>query len=172
MNQYNATTKTGGHSLIVNKDACTTCHSGSDKLTPIQTTIEAKRIELAELLTTRKVFKKTTNSSGVVSYAALPSHDFLGTLFPTTNTAPTTYATALASANTVDPKTGLVVYANNVTMATDADWANRIGREWRYGELGAAYNYAYINSELSKGVHNPTYALQLLQNSIDWLKAN
>jgi hypothetical protein len=172
MNQYNATTKTGGHSLIVNKDACTTCHSGSDKLTPIQTTIEAIRIELAELLTTRKVFKKTTNSSGVVSYAALPSHDFLGTLFPTTNTAPTTYATALASANTVDPKTGLVVYANNVTMATDADWANRIGREWRYGELGAAYNYAYINSELSKGVHNPTYALQLLQNSIDWLKAN
>jgi len=56
--------------------------------------------------------------------------------------------------------------------AIDADYANRIGREWKYGELGAAYNYAYINCELSKGVHNPTYALQLLQNSIDWLNAN
>jgi hypothetical protein len=171
MNTYDPATKTGGHSLIVNKAACTACHSGTDKITPVQSLIDAKRIELAELLTTRKVFKKTTSGTGVVSYSAEPTHDFLGTLFPTTSSA-TKYATALASANTVSATTGLVVYGNTVTMAVDADYANRIGREWKYGELGAAYNYGYINSELSLGVHNPTYALQLLQNSIDWLKAN
>ena len=54
----------------------------------------------------------------------------------------------------------------------DTDYKNRIGRTWTMGELGAAYNYGFINSELSKGVHNPTYALQLLQNSIDWLSAH
>ena len=172
MNEYNPTTKTGGHSLIVNEEACKKCHNGADKITPVQSLIDSKRIELAELLTTRKVFKKTTNSSGVVSYSAEPTHDFYGVLFPTTNTAPTTYATALASANTVGPTSGILVYGNTVTIGTDTDWANRIGREWKYGELGAAYNYGYINSELSLGVHNPTYALQLLQNSIDWLKAN
>lgn len=171
MNDYDPATKTGGHTLIVNEAACTKCHNGVDKITPVQTLINAKRIELAELLTSRKVFKKSTNASGVVSYTAEPTHDFLGTLFPTTASA-TLYATALAGANTVSPTTGLVVYANTVTMAVDADYANRIGREWKYGELGAAYNYGYINSELSLGVHNPTYALQLLQNSIDWLKAN
>ncbi len=171
MNEYNADTKTGGHTLIVNKAACTTCHTGTDKITPVQSLIDAKRIELAELLSTRKVFKKSTNSSGVVSYSAEPTHDFYGVLFPTTSSA-TIYATALAGTNTVSPTTGLVIYANKVTLAVDADFANRIGREWKYGELGAAYNYGYITSELSLGVHNPTYALQLLQNSIDWLNAN
>ena len=171
MNEYNADTQTGGHSLIVNEDACTTCHQGADKLTPIRTTIDAKRIELAELLVTRKVFKKSTNSSGVVSYGAEPSHDFYGVLFPTTQST-TIFATALVTANTVGPTSGTLVYANTVTLATDNDYANRIGREWKYGELGAAYNYGYITSELSLGVHNPTYAMQVLQNSIDWLKAN
>lgn len=172
MNEYNAETKTGGHTLWVNEEACTACHNGSDKITPIQTATKAKLVELGDLLAARKVFKKTTNSSGVVSYSAQPSHDFYGVLFPTTNTAPATYATALASANTVGPTSGILVYANTVTIGTDTDWSNRIGREWKYGELGAAYNYAYINSELSLGAHNPTYATQLLQNSIDWLKAN
>ena len=171
MNEYNADTQTGGHSLIVNKDACTTCHQGVDKLTPIQTSIDAKRIELAELLATRKVFKKSTNSSGVVSYAAEPSNDFYGVLFPNTQ-SPTIFATAFVSANTVGPTSGILVYANTITLAADNDYANRIGREWKYGELGAAYNYGYITSELSLGVHNPTYAMQVLQNSIDWLKAN
>jgi hypothetical protein len=170
MNDYDATSETGGHTFKVNEEKCTACHSGTDKITPVQNLIEAKRIELAELLTARKVFKKTTSNSGV-SYSALPSHDFYGTLFPTTSST-TKYATALPATNTVSPSTGLVVYGNTVTWATDGDSANRIGREWKYGELGAAYNYGYITSELSKGVHNPTYALQLLQNSIDWLKAN
>src|SRR5450759_2869413 len=172
MNEYNPDTQTGGHSLIVNKDACTTCHQGVDKLTPVQTSIDAKRIELAELLVTRKVFKKSTNpSSGVVSYTAEPTHDFYGVLFPTTQ-SPAIFATALVSANTVGSTSGILVYANTVTLAADNDYANRIGREWKYGELGAAYNYGYIASELSLGVHNPTYALQLLQNSIDWLNTN
>ena len=169
MNEFNSDTQKGGHSLIVNEDACAACH-GEDKLTPIKTQIDAKRIELAELLTTRKVFKKTI-SNGVASYSAEPTHDFYGVLFPNVQTT-TIYATALASANTVGSTSGILVYGNTVTLATDADWSNRIGREWKYGELGAAYNYGYITSELSLGVHNHTYALQLLQNSIDWLKAN
>jgi hypothetical protein len=169
MNEYNPDTHTGGHSLLVNEDACTACH-GEDKLTPIRTQIDAKRIELAELLVSRKVFKKSI-SNGVTSYSAEQTHDFYGVLFPTVQTS-TVFATALASANTVGPTSGTLVYGNTVTLATDNDWANRIGREWKYGELGAAYNYGYITSELSLGVHNHTYALQLLQNSIDWLKAN
>ena len=110
-------------------------------------------------------------SHGSLAKVSEPSHDFYGVLFPTTQSA-TTYATALVSTNTVDPKTAKIVYNNTVTIAADADYAKRIGREWKYGELGAAYNYEFINSELSLGVHNPTYALQLLQNSIDWLNAN
>jgi hypothetical protein len=171
MNEYNATTKRGGHSLLVNEEACTACHDGADKITPVQSLTEAKRLELAELLLARKVFKKTTNSSGVVSYSAVPSHDFYGTLFPTTASTDT-YAISLTNVNSVDPKTGLVIYANSVKIAVDPDFALRIGRPWKYGELGAAYNYAYINSELSKGVHNPVYARELLQASIDWLNAH
>jgi hypothetical protein len=170
MNEYNPDTKTGGHTLIVNEDACMACH-GEDKLTPVRTQIDAKRIELAELLATRKIFKKSISNTGVVSYAAEPSHDFYGALFPNSQTS-TIFATALNSANTVGPTSGTLVYANTVTLATDNDYANRLGREWKYGELGAAYNFGYITSELSLGVHNPTYALQLLQNSIDWLNAN
>lgn len=169
MNTYNSTDKTGGHTLIVNKAACTACHGGVDKITPVQTLIDAKRIELAELLVTRKVFKKTTNSSGVVSYSALNTHDFNGKLYTTTTGE--IYATS-SSMNTVSPTTGLVIYGNILKYATDADKALRIGRPWKRGELGAAYNYAYINSELSMGVHNPKYALKVLQASIDWLTAN
>lgn len=172
MNEYDATTKTGGHSLIVNKAKCTACHGGADKLLPIQVNISAKIVELGEALTAKKLFKKTVNATtGAVSYSAVQSHDFYGVLFPTTASTDL-FATALAGANTVSPTTGLVVYGNTVTLAVDKDFALRIGREWKYGELGAAYNYGYINSELSKGVHNPTYALQILQNSIDYLKAN
>ena len=170
MNKYDATAKVGGHSLIPNEQECENCHT-SDHILPTQEKVEAKRIELGELLVARKVFRKSTNSSGAVSYSAVQTHDFYGRLFATTAT-PTLYATAMASANTVSPTNGLVIYGNTITMATDASWATRIGRPWKYGELGAAYNYGYINSELSKGVHNPVYAMQLLQKSIDWLKAN
>ena len=170
MNTFNPADSTGGHSLKVNKAECTACH-GSDKLTSIQSLISGKVVALAELLVARKVFKKTTNTQGVVSYSAVPTHDFFGVLFPTAQDT-IKYAIALAAANTVDPKTGLVIYTNNVTIGVDPDYSKRIGREWKYGELGAAYNYGYINSELSKGVHNPPYAFQILQNSIDWLNAN
>ena len=170
MNKPDPVRKVGGHSLIVNTFECESCHDG-EKIIPTQAKIDAKRIELGELLTARKVFRKSTSSSGVVSYSAVQTHDFYGRLFPTTQTT-TLFATAHASANTVSPTNGQVIYGNTVTIATDASWATRLGRPWKYGELGAAYNYGYINSELSKGVHNPVYAMQLLQKSIDWLKAN
>ncbi len=171
MNEYNAADSTGGHTLRVNEEACKTCH-GSDKLTPIQNLIKGKLTDLAELLTTKKIFKKTVNgTTGAISYSALPTHDFNGKLYPTTQTAGDKFATS-SSNNTVSPTTGLVIYGNMLKYGTDADYAIRMGRPWKWGELGAAYNYAYINSELSLGLHNPNYALQVLNNSIDWLNAN
>ena len=170
MNDWDAVNKVGGHTLKPNEIACENCHT-EDHIAPTQAKVDAKRIELAELLVARKVFRKSTNSSGATSYSAVQTHDFYGRLFPTTQTS-TLFATALTSANTVSPTNGLVIYGSTVTMATDASWATRIGRPWKMGELGAAYNYGYINSEMSMGVHNPVYALQLLQKSIDWLKAN
>ncbi len=172
MNTYDPIAKVGGHSLKANTAVCTTCHSGADKITPVQSLITAKLTELGELLTTRKIFKKTVNATtGAISYAAEATHDFNGKLYPTTQTAGDKFATS-ASNNTVSPTTGLVIYGNMLKYAADADYTFRIGRPWKYGELGAAYNYGFINSELSKGVHNPTYALQLLQNSIDWVNAH
>jgi hypothetical protein len=169
MNEYNPETKTGGHTMIPNEEKCAACH-GSDKLATVQTAVDAKLKELGDLLAARKLFKITV-SHGVSGYAPVESHDYYGVLLP--NTASTTkYGIGLTSYNTVSPTTGLVVYASTVKLGTDPDFATRPGREWKYGELGAAYNYGFINNELSKGVHNPTYAMQLLQNSIDWLKAN
>jgi hypothetical protein len=163
MNEYNPADSTGGHTLKPNLAACTTCHSGSDKLTPIQTTITAKLTELGDLLVTRKIFKS--------GYSAVNTHDYNGLLYDGTTT---TVYTSIAANTTVSSSTGLVVYGTKTTTATDdaATAATRIGRAWKWGELGAAYNYGYIKSELSLGVHNPTYALQLLQKSIDWLNAN
>jgi len=189
MNAYDATTKTGGHTLIANKAECAKCHT-SDHIADKQALIKGKLIELGDLLVTRKVFAKIYSKTSAVpqtiSYSAVASHDFYGVLLPNSATPGTTaYGIALASTNTVDPKTGLVIYANKVTFTPDfqskaatssastvVGSADRIGREWKYGELGAAYNYMYINSELSLGVHNPVYALQVLQNSIDWLNTN
>ena len=169
MNKYDDSTKTGGHTLIVNKTVCISCHK-SDKLTQVRERIDKKRIELAELLVARKVFRKVPGQSGRVSYGPVQTHDFFGTLFETTQ-SDKTYA-RLTNANTISPNTGLVVYGNSVVMAKDPDFAVRAGREWKYGELGAAYNYGYISNELTMGIHNPVYALQLLQKSIDWLKVN
>lgn len=170
MNKWDPVLKVGGHTMKPNEEACEQCHT-DDHILPTRAKIDAKRIELGELLTARKVFRKSVNSSGVTSYSAVQTHDFYGRLFANTQTS-TIYATALANANTVSPTNGLVIYGNTVTLATDASWATRIGRPWKMGELGAAYNYGYINSELSMGVHNPVYAMQVLQKSIDWLKAN
>ena len=176
-NAYDAATKLGGHTMKVNlKDSkCTSCHDLAVKIPATLATINAKLTELGDLLAARKVFKKTTNSSGVVSYSAQPSHDFFGTLLPTTASAPTTYAMSLTTTNLPSATTGLLVYNNVVNWTTDVDFANRIGRQWKYGELGAAFNWTYVNSvadAANKGIHNPTYAMELLQTSIDYLKAN
>lgn len=175
MNTFDPIENVGGHTLWVNTAACSgsgsSCHSGSDKITPTQSLIDAKRIEMAELLVARKVFKKTVNgTTGAISYSAVNTHDFNGKLY--LSTANTELFAASAGNNTVSPTTGLVVYGNMLKYAKDTDVASRAGRAWKMGELGAAYNYGYINSELSMGAHNPTYALQLLQASIDWLNAN
>jgi hypothetical protein len=127
MNTYNAADSTGGHTFRPNKAVCTACHSGSDKLTPVTIMIDAKLVELGDLLAARKVFKKTTSGTGTVSYSALPSHDYYGTLFPTTSST-TLFGISLTNYNTTSPTTGLVVYASTVKLGKDTDYANRIGR--------------------------------------------
>ena len=135
-------------------------------------------IIIVGLLAKQLLFKKNTTTG---SYSAVPSHDFYNTLLPTTVSTPK-YALTLASANTISTTTGLLVYNSLVTWANDpastgtaVGYGDRIGREWKYGELGAAYNHTYVNTvadAANKAVHNPTYAMELLQTSIDWLKAN
>jgi len=167
MNDYNPADSTGGHTLKPNLAACTTCHGGADKLTPVTIAIGAKLKELGDLLVARKVFNS--------SYSAVATNDFNGLLYDGTTT---TVYTSIAANTTVSATTGLVVYGTKLTTGTDnaATAATRIGRAWKWGELGAAYNYGYIKSEspsgTNYGVHNPVYALQLLQKSIDWLNAN
>jgi hypothetical protein len=162
--------------MIPNTAVCTKCHTpGLDHITTTQTTISAKLTELGDLLTARKIFKKTGSGTSI-SYTAEATHDYNGKLLGVGN-ATDTFAIALTAFNTVSigpspSATDLITYQSYVSYKKDADFALRIGRTWKYGELGAAYNFGYINSELSLGVHNPTYALQVLQNSIDWLTAN
>jgi hypothetical protein len=181
-NTYDAATETGGHTMRVNLSdpKCVTCHNIASKRIITLAAVNSKLTELGDLLVTRKIFKKTTNSSGVVSYSTVPSHDFYGTLLPTTVSA-TKFALTLPTGNTTSPTTALVVYNNNVTWANDpastatvTGYGDRIGREWKYGELGAAWNHKYVSglNAANRGVHNPTFAVELLQTSIDWLKAN
>ena len=172
MNTYDPATKKGGHTLIVNTAKCVACHvltSPTDKIAVTQAAITAKLAELGAALTAKKVFKSTTNSSGVVSYSAVATHDYAGVLYA--NTPNAILYTSVSALTTVSATTGLVVYGTTTTTGLDTDVASRIGREWKYGELGAAYNYGYINSELSLGVHNPPYAMAILQTSIDFLKS-
>ena len=170
MNEYDPATKTGGHTLIPNEAKCAACHT-SDHIAFTQAAITAKIAELGEALSAKKIFKKTVNATtGVISYGAEPSHDYFGVVFPKTQST-TRFGVSLVTYNTTSPTSALVVYASTVKSDVDTDYKNRIGRQWKYGELGAAYNFGYINSELSLGVHNPTYAMQILQNSIDYLKS-
>lgn len=184
-NTYNATSQTGGHTMKVNVEdpTCTSCHTGGSSIAAKRTAtlaaINAKLTELGDMLVARKVFFKSTSGS----YSAVPTHDFYGTLLPNTATATTTkYALSLANANTINPTSDILTYNSLVTWAVDkvatgtaAGCNSRIGREWTYGELGAAWNYTYVNTvatSANKAVHNPYYAMQLLQSSIDWLTAN
>jgi hypothetical protein len=179
-NTYDATTKTGGHTMKVNLDDpnCVTCHNIASKRTITRAAIDAKLIELGDLLAARKIFKKNTSTG---AYSVVPSHDFYGTLLPTTAST-NKFALSLTTSNTISTTTGLLTYNSMVTWATDpastgttVGYGDRIGREWKYGELGAAFNWTYVNSvadAANKAVHNPTYAMELLQTSIDWLKAN
>jgi hypothetical protein len=167
MNQYNPANETGGHTLKCNLDACTACHKGANDLSPVVVSISAKLKELGDLLVARKILNK--------SYNPVTTHDYNGLLYDGTIT---TVYTSISADNTVSPTTGLVIYGTKLTTGTDDATiaSTRIGRPWKWGELGAAYNYGFIKSESPSrrnyGVHNPVYALQLLQNSIDWLKAN
>ncbi|MEI6695706.1 MAG: multiheme c-type cytochrome [Bacteroidota bacterium] len=159
----------GGHTMIVDEATCKACHT-VDNITNTELAVQGLLTTLGDKLTARKVFKKTTSTSGVVSYSAVNTHDFNGKLY-IYNDSITKYAT-MSSNNTVSATTGLVVYGNMLKYAKDTDFSNRKGTPWKYGELGAAYNYGFVSTLNAYGVHNPVYAKKLLQESINWLNAN
>ena len=182
MNKVDLATQTGGHSLKPNETTtgCAKCHT-SDHLATTRASVSALLTQLGDLLTARKVFKKTV-SNGVATYTALNTHDFNGKLLGS-GLATDTFAISLTGTNLLGTGltltgvpttsvTGTIVYRSDVTYKKDSDFGLRIGRAWKSGELGAAYNFGYINSELSQGIHNPGYAIKVLQSSIDWLNAN
>ncbi len=177
-NTYDSISNTGGHTMIANTAVCAKCHT-SDHITSNNLATQTLLNQLAQLLVTRKVFKATT-SNGVTTYTAEATHDYNGNLLGVGN-ATDTFAISLTSFNAVgvgpNPSaTGVITYQSYVTYKKDADFALRIGRPWKYGELGAAYNYFFIFSESPSGtnfgVHNPVYTQEVLQNSIAWLQAN
>jgi hypothetical protein len=180
-------TTVGGHTLVPNEEACKKCHT-TDPLTTVPAAIEGKLKELGDLLVSKKLFKPSLDSKtgAVVPFnpanetgtpSAFNAQDFYGKLLPTTADG-NKYGLALAAANSTTSGSLSVTYVSTVTMRKDettfganvlSDAIYRKGSKWTYGELGAAYNFGFINSELSKGIHNPTYAQQLLQTSIDYL---
>ena len=181
-NKYDA--GKGGHTMIVNRldPKCAVCHTGAtsidNKRTATLASINEKLAQLGDLLAARKVFKKSSSTSSSAingfTYSAVPSHDFYGTLLPTTLSTEK-FALGISNKTSVSTTNGLLQYYAEVTWKTDADYATRIGRPWKYGELGAAWNFIYVYttaSSANRAVHNPTYAMQLLQTSIDWLTAN
>ena len=167
MNQYNPAKETGGHTLKCNTDVCTACHKGADLLRSVVASISAKINELGDLLVARKILNK--------NFSPVTTNDYNGLLY---DGSTTTVYTSISGNNTVSPTNGQVLYGTQLITGTDdaAAAATRLGRPLKWGELGAAYNYGFIKSESPSrrnyGVHNPAYALQLLQTSIDWLKAN
>ena len=179
-------TTVGGHTLVPNEEACIKCHK-SDHLVATENAVNGLLVQLANRLVAKKLFKPSLDSKtgAVVLFdpaaetgtpAAIPAQDFYGTLLPTTIDSKN-YGLALASANAIvagpTPASASLnlIYVSTVTMRKDlvTDAPYRKGAKWTYGELGAAYNFGFIMSELSKGVHNPTYAQQILQTSIDYL---
>ena len=176
-------TTIGGHTLVPNEEKCASCHK-ADHLASTQNAIDGLLMQLANRLVAHKLFKPSLSGGTVVPFdpasetgtpAAIPAQDFYGTLLPTTPGS-TLYGLTLVSANSIAagpaPSATLnLTYVSTVTMKKDAatDAPYRKGSKWTYGELGAAYNFGFIMSELSHGIHNPTYAQQILQNSIDYL---
>ena len=174
MNEWDSVTHVGGHSLIVNEEdvACNACHNLKDTMALTKANIAALKTQLGELMVTRKMAKKTTNAAtGVVSYTILNTHDFYGKLYSNNPADSAVLYASIAATNKTDSVTGVTDYINTVRYAKDADLKYRIGRKWTYGELGAAYNFGYVqNPEIS--VMNDEYCRKLLQASIDWLNAH
>jgi hypothetical protein len=187
--QYSAADSTGGHTFRINrKDAkCNTCHNLATQMSTDSSAISGLLVQLGDLLVARKVMTKKTVTAGSApasAYSAQTTSDFYGNLYRDTagTGLDSTYYASTASLNSVAPTTGLLNYDNIVTWAKDkaptglaTPWKGRIGRPWKGGELGAAYNFSFVYTSIyqhSFGIHNPAYAKALLQTSIDWLNAN
>ena len=176
-------TTIGGHTLVPNTAVCATCHT-SDHLAATQNAVNGLLMQLANRLVAHKLFKPALSGTTFVPFdpvggtgtpSAIQAQDFYGAVLPTTPGS-TLYGLTLASANSITPGPSPSAslnetYVSSVTMSKDvaSNATYRKGSKWTYGELGAAYNFGFIMSELSQGIHNPTYAQQILQTSIDYL---
>jgi hypothetical protein len=195
MTKFSAADSTGGHTYRINKKDpnCTTCHNLASLISADSAFIAGKLVALGDLLVSRKIMTKKVNTTAgqlPYTYTALPSHDFYGTVYDTANSG--MYYAATASNNSVAPTTGLLTYDNIISWTMDtahvsivaagatvnssvANYSTRIGRAWKGGELGAAYNFGFVYNAIyqhSFGIHNPAYIKSVLQASIDWLTAN
>jgi len=179
-----AITTIGGHTLVPNEDACAKCHK-SDHIVSTENAVNGLLVQLAQRLVAHKLFKPSLDKNGVVvpfdpatetgTPSAIPAQDFYGTVLPTTPDGKL-YGLTFGAANSINPGPSPsaslnISYVSSVAMKKDAatDAPYRKGSKWTYGEVGAAYNFGFISSELSHGIHNPTYAQQILQTSIDYL---
>ncbi len=59
--------------------------------------------------------------------------------------------------------------AKGVFATAGADWAGAKSGEWTAAQIGALYNYKMVLEDRSLGVHNSTYTVQLLYDSLQAL---
>ncbi len=62
--------------------------------------------------------------------------------------------------------TGYLQRLNPPMYAADGSWASSKTGSWTIQEMAALYNYKIILEDRSKGVHNPTYTIQILYDSL------
>jgi hypothetical protein len=193
LTQFSSVDSTGGHTFRINrKDRnCNVCHNLNQVMNSDSIAVASLLIQLGDLLTARKVMTKRVNTTPgqlPYTYTAVASHDFYGTLYDSTNTGK--FYAGTASNNSVAPTTGILTYDNLVTWSKDTvkvanfvtsardsvpSYSSRIGRKWLGGELGAAYNFAFVQTAIYQhefGIHNPAYCKSVLQASINWLRSN
>ena len=62
--------------------------------------------------------------------------------------------------------TGYLQRLNPPMYKADGSWAGSKTGSWTIQEVAALYNYKMFLEDRSKGVHNPTYTIQVLYDSL------
>jgi len=147
MAEFNGTTAVTGHSFEPTVEACENCHgviSSFDEIMALDDfdgdgSVEGLQDEVAGLI--HAVDKELYNvSSAVLLAAGVDTTDFYGDIFDK----------------------DMVYYAYNGTVVVDSVV---VPMEWR----AVGWNMVFVEDDGSHGIHNPDYAVQLLQQSYQYL---